>query len=76
MNARNENINLPYQCKEENVFLYMVIHIHNPLSSKLTNTHNAIKNEVLIKFNLNDLQIKTFDEFMIVSLSSNFKEQI
>ncbi len=50
----------------------MVIHIRNPLSSKLTNTRNSIRNEVLIKFNLNDLQIKTFDEFIIVSLSINF----
>jgi len=54
----------------------MVIDIHNPLSSKLTNTHNSIRNEVLLKFNLNNLQIKAFDEFIIVLLSSNFKEQI
>jgi hypothetical protein len=54
----------------------MVIDIHNPLSSKLTNTHNSIRNEVLLNFNLNNLQIKAFDEFIIVLLSSNFKEQI
>jgi hypothetical protein len=56
----NENINLLDPCKGGNVFLDMVIDIHNLLSSKLTNTHNSIRNEVLIKFNLNDLQIKTF----------------
>ncbi len=30
---------------------------------------------MLLKFNLNDLQIKTFDEFIIVSLSTNLKKQ-
>jgi hypothetical protein len=50
----------------------MVIDIHYPLSSKLTNTHNSIRNEMLLKFNLNDLQIKAFDEFIIVSLSKNY----
>ncbi len=48
----------------------MVIDIHNPLSSKLTNIHNSFRNEVLIKFNLNDLYIKAFDEFIIDLLSS------
>jgi hypothetical protein len=51
----------------------MVIDIHNPLSSKLTNIHNSIRNEVLTKFNLNDLHVKTYDEFIIDLLSSNFK---
>jgi hypothetical protein len=73
--CKNENINLPNQCKGENVFLDMVIDIHNPLSSKLTNTHNSIRNEVFLKFHLNDLQIKTFDEFVIDLLSSNSRKQ-
>jgi hypothetical protein len=70
--CKNENINLPNQCKGKNIFLDMVIDIHNLLSSKLTHTHNSIRNEVFLKFNLNDLQIKTFDEFIIDPLSSNF----
>jgi len=73
--CKNENINLPNQCKGENVFLDTIIDIHNPLSSKLTNTHNSIRNEVFLKFNLKDLQIKTFDEFIIDPLSSNFRKQ-
>jgi chromosomal replication initiation ATPase DnaA len=51
----------------------MVIDIHNPLSSKLTNIHNSIRNEVLTKFNLNDLHLKTSNEFIIDLSSSNFK---
>jgi hypothetical protein len=56
--CKNENINLLDQCKGENVFLDMVIDIHNPLSSKLTNIHNSIRNEVFLKFNLNDYKLK------------------
>jgi len=56
------------------VFLDMVIDIHNPLSSKLTNTHNSIRNEMFLKFNLKDLQIKTFDGFIIDLLSSNSRK--
>jgi hypothetical protein len=73
--CKNENINLPNQCKGKNIFLDMVIDIHNPLSSKLTNIHNSIRNEMLIKFKfLSDLHIKAFDEFIIDLRSSNFKE--
>jgi hypothetical protein len=41
----------------------------------LTNTHNSVRNELFLKFNLNDLKIKTFDEFIIDPLSSNFRKQ-
>jgi hypothetical protein len=74
--CKNENINLLDQCKGENGFLDMVIDIHNLLSSKLTNIHNSIRNEMLIKFNLNDLHIKAFYEFMVDLLFSNFKEKL
>jgi hypothetical protein len=37
--CKNENINLPYQCKGEDVFLDMVIDIPNLLSSKF-NQHS------------------------------------
>jgi chromosomal replication initiation ATPase DnaA len=39
-----------------------------------SNIHNSIRNEVLIKFNLNDLHIKASYGFVIDLLSSNFKE--
>jgi len=47
-----------------NVLFDTITNIHNPLSQRLTNTHNSIENEVHM-FKLNSLQIKEFYEFII-----------
>lgn len=55
--------------KDENVFIDMVANIHNILLPILTNTQNSIWTKVFLMFNLNYLQIKTFDEFIVDHLS-------
>jgi len=51
----------------------MITNIHNPLSQRLTNTHNSIENEVLM-FKLNSLEIKEYYEFIIDPLFFIFQK--
>ncbi len=60
----DENVSLSNQCKGENVLFDMITNIQNPLSQRLTNTHNSIENEVLM-LKVTNLQIKFFYEFII-----------
>jgi hypothetical protein len=64
MNVMMKMLAFQINARAKMFFFDMITNIHNPLSQRLTNTHNSIENEVLM-FKLNNLQIKFFYEFII-----------